>query len=311
MTVERALERFVAIERARGRSEGYLRRFPPLVRDLLGFLRGRGKDDLREAAAQDLVAYLRRLEERQKPASVTNVFFQLRRLFAFLAREGLLLRDPMAGLHRKRGERRLRDWLSEAEALTLLRAPDTTRPRGLRDRALLEVLYSCGLRVGELVRLDLDDLDLGERLVTVRESKSGCFRRVPIGTKAAAWVAKYLGEARPKLRESKRPTLAVFLGVAGKRMARSAVETMVAQAGRKARIEKAVTPHVLRHSFAVHLLKNGASTRHIQAMLGHRHLGSTQVYTRMLPADLKRIHRRSHPAEKGLPKRKPQEYDRA
>src|SRR5262249_4392911 len=134
VTVERAVERFVAIGRARGRSEGYLRRFPGLVRDLLGFLRGRGKEDLREATAEGLVAYLRHLEEHQKPASVTNVFFQLRRLCSFLAREGLLIRDPMADLHRRRGERRVRAWLSEDEALALLRTPDTSQPRGMRDR---------------------------------------------------------------------------------------------------------------------------------------------------------------------------------
>ena len=296
MTLERALERFVQVERSRGRTDSYLRRYAPLLHHLVSFLRGRGKEDLREATDEDLVAYLQKLEERQRPTSVTNVFFQLRRFLGFLEREGLLLRNPIAHLHRRRGSRRIRSWLSEEEVRRLLEALPTSSAREIRDRALLEVLYSCGLRVGELVALDLDDVDLAERLVTVRVSKSGRFRRVPIGKKAAAAVARYLAEARPQLVH--RRTLALLLGVVGRRLARSAVETITNLAGERAGLRKRVTPHVLRHTLAVHLLRNGASTRHIQEMLGHRHLSSTQLYTHVLPEDLRRAHARSHPAER-------------
>ena len=299
MTLDCALERFVLIERSRGRSEGYLKRYAPLVRDLLAFLGRRGKDDLRETNEQDLVAFLQALESRCKASTVTNVFLQLRRFFAFLEREGLLLRNPIGHLRRRRGSRRIRSWLSENEVRRLLdAAPPAGSARQLRDRALLEVLYSCGLRVGELVALDLDDVDLAERLVTVRTSKNGRFRRLPIGKKAAAAVAAWLA-ARPQL--SDRPTLALFLGAAGRRLAKSAAETIVRAAGERAGLAKRVTPHVLRHTLAVHLLRNGASTRHIQEMLGHRHLSSTQVYTHVLPEDLRRAHARSHPAERHRP----------
>jgi site-specific recombinase XerD len=299
VNLERTIERFILLERSRGRSEGYLNRYPALVRGVVRFLHGRGKDDLREATTEDVVAYLAMLEEHQKRTSVTNVFFQLRRFLGYLQREGLLLRNPLAGLRRRRDARRIRAWLSEEEATSLLEAQETTTPRGLRNRALLEILYSCGLRVGELVALDLDDVDLGERLVTVRRSKSGRFRRVPIGKKAAAAVASYLADSRPRLMAA--PTVALFLGVAGRRIARSAVETIVASAGERAGLAKRVTPHVLRHTAAVHLLRNGAPTRYIQELLGHRHLSSTQVYTHVIPQDLKRAHRRSHPAERAAP----------
>jgi site-specific recombinase XerD len=300
VTVEEAIERLVELERSRERSADYVRRYKQAVRSLQGFLGGK---DLRGVTEEDVVAFLHHLEESGYcKTTVNNLFFQLRRVYRHLVQEGLVLNDPTLFLERRNVPSRMRDWLSEEEAKLLLEQPPAATVLGLRDRAILEVLYATGVRMGELRALELDDLDLGEGLVTVKASKNGCFRRVPLGKVAGEWVARYLKEARPRLAARRdlgeMPPVAVFLNQTGHRMAKSAIEGVVHHWAGKTGIAKAVTPHVLRHSFAIHLLKNGVSTRHIQEMLGHKHLSSTQIYTRVLPQDLKRVHRRCHPSER-------------
>jgi integrase/recombinase XerD len=302
--IEREVERLCELDLTRGYSPGQVQRYRKEARRLAAFLAKRGKDDLREATEDDVIDYLNWLEEDQglRRTTVTNIFFILRRLFGFLQRGAVLLENPTSNLARKRYPRRMRDWLSEDEVARLLEVPNAATVLGLRDRAAMEVLYSCGLRQGELRALDVDDLDLGEGLVTVKVSKSGVFRRVPLGRVARHWLGRYLDEARPRLlarRELDTPASpAVFLNRSGDRIDAHPLPLALARYAREAGIKKKVTPHVIRHTVAIHLLKYGAATRHIQALLGHKHLISTQVYTRVLPQDLKRVHQRCHPAER-------------
>ena len=299
--IERAVERFCALQVARGLKPEYVQRYRNDVASLVGFLERRGKDDLREATREDLVEYLRWLDRRYARTTVRLRLWRLRRILFFLQGDGLLLRNPAADLIRKPSPSRMRDWLTVEEVARLLEAPDATKDLGVRARAALELLYSSGLRLSELLRLELDDLDLAEGFVTVKESKAGRGRRVPVGRTAVKWLARYLREVRPRLLAGAHRTAVAFVSASGRRLAKAVLGYHLRRYAAAAKIEKTVTPHVLRHSFAIHLLQNGASTRHIQAMLGHRSLEATQIYARVFPADLVRAHRRSHPSER-LPK---------
>jgi integrase/recombinase XerD len=265
--------------------------------DFVVFLGCRGKQDLREATREDLVRYLEHLARRGlHPNTVTNRFYRLRRFFGFLHLEGNLLFDPTVGFKRKPVAGYRRPWLSEAEVLSLLAAPDPTTKLGLRDRAMMEVFYSTGVRVSELLALELDDVELRQGFLTVRNGKGGRSRRVPLGRIACAWLGRYLHEVRPGL--AVLPALTVFLSYRGRPLSKEDIDLKLRRYALAAKLEKPVSAHVLRHSFAVHLLRHGASTRHIQEMLGHRQLDTTQIYTRLLPSDLKEAHRRSHPRER-------------
>jgi integrase/recombinase XerD len=298
VTLERELHRFYALLLARGRKPETVARYRGDVASLLGFLAGRGKEDLRELGRDDLVAYLLSLDRRLGRSTVRLRLCRLRRILSFLQRGRRLLRNPACGLARRGAASRMRDWLTEDEVVRLLETVDVSDDLGVRDRAALELLYASGLRAGELGRLALDDLDLAEGFVTVEESKSGAGRRVPVGRVAVAWLERYLRDVRPRL--ARRPTATVFLGATGtgRALHKDVLNARLRQYAPQAGIDKHVTCHVLRHSFAIHLLRNGASTRHIQAMLGHRSLEATQVYARVFPEDLLRVHRRCHPGER-------------
>jgi integrase/recombinase XerD len=296
VTLERELRRFYGLLLARGCKSETVARYRGDVASLLGFLARRGKEDLRELGREDLVAYLAGLDARQARSSVRLRFWRLRRILSFLQEGGRLLRNPACGLARRGGPSRMRDWLTEGEVVRLLEAAQVCDDLGVRDRAALELLYSSGMRAGELARLALDDLDLAEGFVTVEESKSGAGRRVPVGRVAVAWLERYLRDVRPRL--LRRPTATVFLGATGRALHKDALNARLRRYAAQAGIDQHVTCHVLRHSFAIHLLRNGASTRHIQAMLGHRSLEATQVYARVFPEDLLRVHRRCHPGER-------------
>ena len=301
--IEREVERFCAILIARGRGRAHVRRYRNDLADLVAFLHRHGKDDLREATEGDVAAFLVALDGRYARSTVNLKAFRLRKLLNYLQRSRVLLRNPASDLQRKHAPSRVRDWLSEDEIALLLESVATHdalrhssgQALGLRDRALLELYYSSGLRLDEARSLELDDLDLADGLVTVAESKSGRGRRVPMGTHAIHWLRRYLKEGRPQLTVKTRRTLAVFLSQQGSKMGKETIAGRIRHYVAQAGIEKHVTAHVFRHSFAVHLLKHGASTRHIQEMLGHRSLQATQIYLRLLPADLKEAHRRSHP----------------
>lgn len=220
----------------------------------------------------------------------------MKTFFRYLARHDLLLADPFEKIDVPNPRRALPTYLTQAEVRSLLLAMPTQDPADLRDRAVLETLYSSGLRVGELVRLDLTDVDLSQGLVLVRQGKGSKDRVVPLGRIAAILVSRYVGTARVPAPSQAR---ALFLNDHGQRLTDDAIRSgILAPALLRARIAKRVTPHVLRHSCAVHLLENGASVRHVQALLGHAKLHTTQRYLVVVPIRLKAVHRASHPAER-------------
>jgi integrase/recombinase XerD len=277
--------------------QGYTR----LVRQHLAWLSARGLS-LAEARSQDLSAYQSDLlAARKKDGRPYSTSHQMREvtvlkgLYGFLHRRGYLLTNPAGLLEYPHVERRLpRSILSKEEARKLVEAPDTSTPLGLRDRAILETLYSTGIRAGELASLKLDDVDTEERLLRVVLGKGRKDRNVPLTRPAAEAIEAYLIHGRPRMQRAKQSAL-LFVARRGGRMHDDTMNTLIGSWTKKAGIEKHVTCHTLRHSAATHLLKGGADIRHIQKLLGHASLQTTERYTHVEISDLKEVLQRAHP----------------
>lgn len=239
----------------------------------------------------------------------------LKGFFRHLSREGKLLTNPAAGLQLPRKRRALpMGSLTSREALRLLDGIDTKTPVGLRDRAIVEVFYGTGIRNAELRALTLSDFDPAGQILTVRAGKGGKDRVVPLGPVATEVVSEYVARSRPKLgrgitwrsgvvrrdpRGKRPPSTHLFLSQWGLPLHAVAVIALVRKAAKGAGITKTVTPHRLRHACATHMLRGGADIRHIQKLLGHASLQTTQIYTQVEIGDLKAVHRRFHHRERG------------
>ncbi len=249
---------------------------------------------LERAGRAELERYLgERLGAGGQATSAARFLSSLRRYYAYLVREGLRGDDPCEGILPPRRPRRLPDTLSEAQVEALLAAPDTDTPLGLRDRAMLEVLYATGLRVSELVALQMGRVRLGQGVVQV-EGKGGRERLVPLGEEALLWLRRYLDGARPELLNG-RLSDALFITRRGAPMTRQAFWQLVKRYARQAGIEQPLSPHTLRHAFATHLIHHGADLRTVQMLLGHADISTTQIYTHVARVRLARIHREHHP----------------
>ena len=248
-----------------------------------------GRDDL-----VDFLAGLYRLKLESR--TVARQMVTLRNFFRFAQVQELRADDPLIHLESPKIRRHLPGYLRLEEVEKLLEQPDSKTPIGLRDRAMLEVLYSTGLRVSELIGLGVSDLD----------SKVGCVRCigkgdkeriVPVGKKALGIVDKYLREGRPQLLRSARASSgpALFLNRRGVALSRVGVWKILSAYGRRAGLRVALTPHMLRHSFATHLLERGADLRSVQLMLGHADISTTQIYTHVVEERLKQVYKAHHP----------------
>jgi integrase/recombinase XerD len=260
---------------------------------LAAHARGAGRDVL-ELGQQDLVELIGRLRDGGLSArSVARAVHALRGFYRFLVREGRLEADPMENLRAPKAFKPLPRFLNHSQVEALLRAPDTSRPLGIRDRAILEVLYASGLRVSELIGLRPGDVDLELGLLRCF-GKGSKERLVPVGELARDWLDRYLREVRGGLaRRHGAPQL--FLNHHGGRLSRMGLWGIVRRHALTARVERILTPHVLRHSFATHLLERGADLRALQAMLGHADISTTQIYTHVTRERLRRVYDRYHP----------------
>lgn len=245
-------------------------------------------------AVGDVEAYMVFLSaEGYKRASMARQVAALRRFFAFLVEEEAVEVDPTRLLRRPKGDAPLPKMLSEAEVALLLEAPETESILGLRDRAMLELMYACGLRVSELVGLRFGDLNLEAGFVRVM-GKGGCERVVPFNEAAEALCRRYLAVARPALVRGAKCD-AVFLSQRGAAMTRQMFWVIIRKMAVGAGIVRPVSPHTLRHAFATHLLNHGADLRAVQAMLGHANISTTQIYTHVAHARLMALHEAHHP----------------
>lgn len=249
---------------------------------------------LTELGADDLVDWSQALRRGGlAPQSVSRAVIAVRGFFRFLALDGVIRSDPTEHLELARAMKRLPRFLTGTEVDRLLKAPDLSNPRGVRDRAMLEVLYATGLRVSELVGLTLARLnpELGVLSCLGKGNKE---RIVPVGRDAQSWVERYLLEARLALLGWRQSNY-LFVTARGTRMTRQGFWKIIRACGTKAGIQKSLTPHMIRHSFATHLLQNGADLRSVQLMLGHSDISTTQIYTHVTRERLKEIYRKYHP----------------
>jgi integrase/recombinase XerD len=251
---------------------------------------------LERATEADMLGYVASRHAGGAKASSSNRRLSAaRRFYRWMVRQGRRSADPTAGLDSAKQAARFPKTLSEADVERLLEAPGVATTLGLRDRAMLEVLYASGLRVTELVSLRMHEVSLSDQVVRVASGKGAKTRLVPFGEEAAAWIARYVEEARPALAAA-RNVDALFLTARGAGMTRHNFWHRVKRYGVLASIPTALlSPHTLRHAFATHLLNHGADLRVVQMLLGHADISTTQIYTHVARARLKQLHAVHHP----------------
>lgn len=288
------IERFSdALWLERGLSENTLSAYRSDLQSLADWLR-RNDSSLQYVARHDLLAYLQqRVEGGAKPRSSARLLSSIRRFYRYLLREAVIAEDPSARIDAPKLGRPLPKTLTEGDVEQLLAAPDTSTAMGLRDRAMLEVLYASGLRVSELVGLTLVQVNFQQGLVKVM-GKGSKERLVPLGEEALFWLQCFMREGRALLLGEKRSE-ALFPSKLGSAMSRQAFWQLIKRYALGAGISKPLSPHTLRHAFATHLLNHGADLRVVQLLLGHSSLSTTQIYTFVAQERLKGLHATHHP----------------
>lgn len=262
--------------------------------DLRQFEQFLGQRSLLEASSQDINQYFKlRQEQGFTRRSVARVLSSLKRFYAHLLREGFLNQDPCELLSAPKLPKRLPDALNESDVEALLAAPNTLADLGLRDRAMLEVLYASGLRVSELVNLHFQQVNLRMACLRVK-GKGDKERLVPVGEVAMDWLQRYLQDSRETILVNRQSDY-LFVTHRGTAMTRQGFWHIIKRYALQAGIEKHLSPHTLRHAFATHLLNHGADLRVVQLLLGHSNLSTTQIYTHVAKQRLKQLHSEFHP----------------
>lgn len=265
-------------------------------RDLQQFADWLGKKagkTLAQVEQTDIQQYLAVRFPKSRPRSISRLIASLRRFYRYALRENRIAADPTLQIDSPKLPRSLPKSLTEEDVESLLETSDINQPLGLRDRAMLEILYACGLRVSELVGLRVTEVSLSEGVIRVT-GKGSKTRLVPMGEEAVDWVARYLKEARPEILQ-RRLSDSLFVTQRGEAMTRQAFWYLIKRYAIKAGIRKPLSPHVLRHAFATHLLNHGADLRVVQMLLGHADISTTQIYTHVARERLKQLHAQHHP----------------
>lgn len=257
------------------------------------WLHGQGRC-LDTADSSDIQAWFAAEHGQSRASTANRRLASLRRYYTWALRQGHTQHNPCLELRTVKQPARFPHTLSEQQVEALLQAPDTTTELGMRDRAMLETLYATGLRVSELVSLRILDVSLTEGVIRVSQGKGGKDRLVPLGAQAQDWIEDYLQQARPALL-GMRHSEALFVTVRAAAMTRQAFWLIVRKHAEQAGIRSPLSPHVLRHAFATHLLNHGADLRVVQLLLGHADISTTQIYTHVARERLKKLHAIHHP----------------
>lgn len=306
MNLGNAVEDFRRHLAVKGWAKTTLENYERLLKRLMGFLAERGVEDTSQATKAMMGDFQQVEKERLSPkglplsvSTVNSSLLMAKNFFRYLREEGILWSDPSREVVLMKAPKTLpRSFLTSQEAKRMMEAPDLTTALGYRDRCILEVLYSTGIRKGELNNLKVSDLDLEEGFLRVNQGKGGKDRVVPLGRVACQYLKNYLEHVRP-LYLRKEPNLPwLFLSKKGGRMSAMVARGVVRRSVQGAGVTKKVTPHTFRHTCATLMLKNRANIRHVQELLGHASLETTKIYTAVTVTDLKEIHRRCHPREK-------------
>lgn len=258
----------------------------------LGF---KNSDALVNVSREQITGYMTQLKEKGlAAATIARKLAAIKAFYRFMTAEGYMDANPAEVVEAGTKGIKLPRVLSEVEVVRLLNQPDITTAEGFRDRTMLEVLYATGMRVSELINLTLERVDLNMKYI-IAFGKGSKERIVPLGSVAAEFLQQYLEKVRPKLTHEDRNTNIVFLAFGGHELTRQRFWQIIRGYGRKANINKALTPHILRHSFATHLLDNGADLRSVQELLGHSDISTTQIYTHLTNKRLRDIYAKAHP----------------
>lgn len=258
----------------------------------LGF---KNSDALVNVSREQITGYMTQLKEKGlAAATIARKLAAIKAFYRFMTAEGYMDANPAEVVEAGTKGIKLPRVLSEDEVVRLLSQPDITTAEGFRDRTMLEVLYATGMRVSELINLTLERVDLNMKYI-IAFGKGSKERIVPLGSVAAEFLQQYLEKVRPKLTHAGRNTNIVFLAFGGHKLTRQRFWQIIRAYGRKANINKALTPHILRHSFATHLLDNGADLRSVQELLGHSDISTTQIYTHLTNKRLRDIYAKAHP----------------
>ena len=248
---------------------------------------------LEQVSSDQLTVYFAWLTNNGKSsATVTRSLASIKGFYGFLVTSGLAEQNPAKSIHLAKVEKKLPQILTGREVELLLEQPQCTDPKGYRDKAMLELLYATGIRVSELISLDIEDVNLPAGFISC--SSVGKTRSIPLYPAAIRAIQVYVTQIRPSLIADPMEK-ALFVNLSGERMSRQGFWKIIKHYQQTANIQKEITPHTLRHSFAAHLLENGADLRSIQAMLGHSDISSTQIYTQIVKQNLKTVYNKFHP----------------
>jgi integrase/recombinase XerD len=283
---------YLAVER--GLAQNTLESYGRDLRQFQAYLQDSKIDFMKDLNRSTILTYMNNLQTNGKAVStISRNLAAIKSFYQYLVRERYLEKDPAAHLESPKLEKKLPKVLSVHEVEELLKQPNGLLPAGLRDKAMLELLYATGIRVSELISLNISDvnLDMGYIKCYGKGSKE---RIVPLGSIAAKCVQDYLGKGRPKLVRTYEEA-ALFINHHGNRLTRQGFWKIIKKYAQEARIIKEITPHTLRHSFATHLLENGADLRSVQEMLGHADISTTQIYTHVTRNHLKEVYDKTHP----------------
>ncbi len=265
--------------------------------DLLGLSRWLSEltVNITEVRRDHLLDYLSyRVRLGSMPRTSARLLSSIRRFYRYLVRQGAVQKDPSAQIEFPKLGRPLPETLTEEETDRLLTAPNIEKSHGVRDRAMLEVLYACGLRVSELVGLTLNQVNLNHGVIRVM-GKGNKERLIPFGEQASDWISRFINGARSDLLKSNQQSDVLFITNRGAAMTRQAFWHLIKKHSKRVGITKHLSPHTLRHAFATHLLNHGADLRVVQMLLGHSDLSTTQIYTHVAQARLQELHRKHHP----------------
>lgn len=278
----------------KGLSKNTLESYKRDLKQFIAYLRKSEQRKIEEISRQNIVSYLMVLREQGKATStISRSMASIRAFFQFLLRDQKIISDPSIHLETPKIERRLPKVLSIAEVEALLQAPQSSTAFGQRDRAMLELLYATGIRVSELISLSLEDVHLQMGFVKCL-GKGSKERVIPLGRVAIESLEQYIQVGRHKLDKKKR-SKALFLNHHGNPISRQGFWKIIKKHAKDAGIEKDIMPHTIRHSFATHLLENGADLRSVQEMLGHADISTTQIYTHVTKTRLKDVYSKAHP----------------
>ena len=292
--MEKTLDGFITyLHNVKKKSENTVLSYNRDLTKFIKYLRTNKITSLDKVEEKDLEKYIKELNDNGfKSATVSRNIASLKAFFHYLNNEGVLSNDPTKSLKSPKIEKKIPEILTTDEVFALLEQPSGDSPKEIRDKAMLELLYATGIRVSELINLETSDVNLKTSSILCRDGSKS--RTIPYGKKAKDALTRYLEGAREAIVDNKESTI-LFANCSGQKMSRQGFWKLIKHYAKKAGIESDITTHTLRHSFAAHLVENGADLRSVQEMLGHSDISTTQIYANMSHSHIREVYNRTHP----------------